>query len=718
MSELKEDSLKVSKSDITESDNAIDPTLLRPLHITKRGDCQPGKLKQPSNGEFVCRPMRLGLGAAPISHSRISSSDKSNYALSDRVNDGTSERSSVKSSRPSMLSRLSQKLIPSSITFAQDNSSIQIKNVVVPQLRRKSTDRNGILDMVFAVCLVDFHHVRGPEILWWRSNYLKDTIPDQGLFKHLPFQALPDGSHLFTETFSNFNLVYDFRGNVSLDDKNDFDHFQGNPNHLETLFGCSCVRQIKTTDMSAKELARNNDITRSIVQKAVVVITRKQPIFTKIKEKLSIITESYFGQRDFDDCSLLDSLFDNLNSTFKLGDDELPLSIKRPQTQNSSEDLLREQRYEEQEEYFVNLNLRGILFHFKTNMLVILKALLLEKKVLIYSNNDLELLTQFQNNIIALIPNLLKNLDLCGSPLCDYTEKYSPLEKPSSLKTNDRMSMLRFFGLPLQIFSTKGSFWTPYLPLQQIDELEADTFMVGCSNLIIAHQLPNYKVDLLVNLDDYTVTYPTEKTDDLRLTQMDKKFISVLLSTSQREDAYFGSDDYIRYQFEDYIRGLLATTKYYQYVQKFQMQPPGFDQTANINLGDLKSYGSSFTLLWFATKNYGIWNATCDDLVFNFHTPQHIAVELSSGESGYFSGFLSSLKKSQTSTKTNTVKSGLYFSHTKEPQKFISLKESDLNESKVATENDSNFLVVESEIHSEPKTYWSWAFSKKGAESN
>ncbi|KAM9915742.1 hypothetical protein OXX59_010414, partial [Metschnikowia pulcherrima] len=103
--------------------------------------------------------------------------------------------------------------------------------------------------------------------------------------------------------------------------------------------------------------------------------------------------------------------------------------------------MLVPEKYEAQEEYFVNLNLS-------------------------YSNNNLELLTQFQNNMIALVPNLINNLELSGCPLSDYTEKNSPLEKPTTLKTNDRMSMLRFFGLPLQIFNTKGSFWNPYLPLQ------------------------------------------------------------------------------------------------------------------------------------------------------------------------------------------------------------------------------------------------------------
>ena len=687
------------------SDDENDPKMLQGLFLTKRAEHHLAKPEATANGEFVCRPIRLRLASAGLGVVRRASEDRSSLQNSTHhsefISDRYSERSSDKSSRMSMLSRLSRRLVSSFQPTAQDNtSSIEIKNVAPPVLRRYSTsDPDGILEMIFAVCLVDFHHAHGPEVLWWRSNYIKDWTPDQNLFRHLPFQALPDGSHLFTETFSNFNLVYDFRSGTSLDDKSDNDTFQGNPNHIETLFGCSCVRQIKTADMSQDEVARNKDITRSIVQKAVVVITRKQPIFTKIKEKLSIITQTYFEQNDFNDYVLLGSLFENLNRTFKLRDDALPVSIKRPQSLDISEDLLREQRYEEQEEYFVNLKLRGILFLFKNDMLVILKALLLEKKVMVYSNNDLELLTQFQNNLIALIPNLLGNLDLCGSPLCDYTEKHSPLQKPTSLKTNDRMSMLRFFGLPLHIFSTKGSFWNPYLPLQQIDELSAESFMVGCSNLMIAKKLMKYQIDLLVNLDDSTVLFPTGKGEDLKLSQMDKKFMSVLLSTTQNEDAYVGSDDYIRYQFEDYVRSLLATTKYYQYVEKFKNQPPGFDSAVDMNPENLKSFGSAFVERWSTTKNYEIWNAQCDDLIFNFHPPVHTAARLSSGVSGYLSGLFSSFKKTKIPFKLSD-KAVLYFSHQKEPQKFIPDEEQEPGKE------------AKNEAKSEQKSYWNWDFKQ------
>lgn len=642
---------------------------LRPLRIQKRPETNSApasrQSSRPTSDDFVCRPMRLGLSLTVS-------------AWKEQKERKTSTSSEAPSS---VLSHSHSR-----------HSSIQIKNLpIVQSPRRKSqADLSQLDNMVFALCLVDFHHVRGPEVQWWRSDY---HARNDNLFRNLPFQALPDGSHLFEETFSNFNLVYDFKNAVSLDDLADVDLFRGNPNHLETLFGCLCVRQVKTSDLSSEELERNKDITRLIVQKAVVVITRKQPIFTKIKEKLSIITHSFFQQTNFSNFDLLESLFDNLNDLFKLLGEE-DFVVKDDPT-----DLAANER---QEEYFVNLNLREILAEFKNDMLVILKALLLEKRVLIYSNNNLELLTQFQNNLIALIPNLLNNLELSGSPLIDYTEKYSPLQKPTSLKTNDRRSFLSFFGLPLQVFNTKGSFWNPYLPLQQLEELSAKTFMVGCSNLLIVNQLASFKVDLLVNLDTRQVTYPMTRPEELRLSTLDKKFISILLSTNRSRESYIGSDDYIRYQFEDYIRSMLAATRFSQYVERFHVAPPGFDTQADKNLGNLKNFNHQFITAWFETENYKIWNAVCDEFIFNFHDPAHIASGMSEGALYNFSGLFSSFKKAPQPTLSLSERANQYFSHAQKPQKFLS----DESEGQDHTPN------LEPKKSNSSKTGWGWGFKK------
>ncbi|KAI5956696.1 hypothetical protein KGF57_003416 [Candida theae] len=528
--------------------------------------------------------------------------------------------------------------------------SIQIRNL--PIKRNSEASTHSVLsvksghnsdhavdqedDMIFAMCVVDFHHQRGPEIQWWRSNYHPNYTPD--LFRNIPFQALPDGSHLFEETFSNFNLVYDFCQGKSIDDFDSLNEYQGDPRHLKTLFGCSCVRQVRTSELSAEERERNKDITRSMVQKAVVVIVRKQPIFPKIKEKLSIITKSYFLQESLQNTEVLDHLFDNLNSQYKLVDNELHVDL------------------EQEEEYYVNLDLRSSILKFKSKFMIIFKALLLEKKILIYSTDNLENLTQFQNNLISLIPNLINNLDDSGCPLIDYVETNGPLQKPQSLISNNRASMLRFFGLPLQIFTTKNSFWNPYVPLQQLSELKVKSFMIGCSNLLFVNQATSYGVDVLINLDTNEVTYPKtlSQPDYLTLTNPDKKFINHITSTIHPDSKdYIGNDDYIRYQFEDYINSLISVIRYHQYAKRFFQPPPGF-AADDANEGSIDDFSKSYIREWEKTENFQIWNAMADEFVFNFIEPVHIGHSLKQQGGGSINrniaNFFTTLKlKSQTS---------------------------------------------------------------------
>ena len=50
---------------------------------------------------------------------------------------------------------------------------------------------------------------------------------------------------------------------------------------------------------SSELLNRPADVTRSTIQKALVVLARK-PVFGPIREKLGVVTRAYFLQRDFE----------------------------------------------------------------------------------------------------------------------------------------------------------------------------------------------------------------------------------------------------------------------------------------------------------------------------------------------------------------------------------------------------------------------------------
>ena len=62
--------------------------------------------------------------------------------------------------------------------------------------------------------------------------------------------------------------------------------------HPTTIFGISCNRQMKAEDL----LVKNEEVTRSTVQKAVVVLASK-PLFGPIRDRLGVVTQALFEQR-------------------------------------------------------------------------------------------------------------------------------------------------------------------------------------------------------------------------------------------------------------------------------------------------------------------------------------------------------------------------------------------------------------------------------------
>jgi hypothetical protein len=115
---------------------------------------------------------------------------------------------------------------------------------------------------------------RGPEVEHWIGVEKEGDISDWPL---LPFLALTDGAHSYSEDFSYFTLK----------------HTKG-PNAPTTLFGISCTRQLDSREL----IERPPDVTRSTVQKAVVVIADSPTVFFgHLKQQLSAVTQAWFAQR-------------------------------------------------------------------------------------------------------------------------------------------------------------------------------------------------------------------------------------------------------------------------------------------------------------------------------------------------------------------------------------------------------------------------------------
>ncbi|KAH3668363.1 hypothetical protein OGAPHI_002117 [Ogataea philodendri] len=479
---------------------------------------------------------------------------------------------------------------------------------------------------VIGLCIVDFDHVKGPEIEYWLDdktneyNQASMAAKFSKIWPQLPFQGLPDGAHLFDETFTNFTLVYDEKLQTCPPLPAEQTSSETN---LITLFGCACVRQL-----NSNELQDGADFKRSVIQKSVVLITR-YPIPIQLKEKLSIITTSYFNQHDFHDKSIIKALYDNLaivynSHGFEVEDDDLYDTVVNP----ASTKIIKES------DFYTGLNLKELVTMFKRNLLVIFKGVLLEQRILVYSKN-LNRLSNFQYSLLSLIPNLLLSLSDSGTPLTGL--EAGSIEKPTSLRSSDRHSMLAFMGLPLQIFS-KGGFFQPYLTLQQMDYLtnpNTKWYLVGCSNDIILDQKSRL-ADLVVNLDDSSVEIvDASLKDKLALSATDRRFIDSLseevlatddttvnLANSPMDSqSYRGGDDFIRYNFEDYLIGMLSCLKYDSFRKTSKLE--NLHQLSSFT-NEVEYFGNSFVAAFKATNAYRIFDRGTDDELFNFFEPKHV----------------------------------------------------------------------------------------------
>ncbi len=106
-------------------------------------------------------------------------------------------------------------------------------------------------------------------------------------------------------------------------------------------------------------LVRPADVTRSTVQKAVVVIADSPQYFGVLRERLSVVTKAWFAQREFTDVEILRRFQESLADEKKRG-------------------LMHEDQDRDQ---YLGLSLRELVREFKWQTLVLLKCCLLQPKV-------------------------------------------------------------------------------------------------------------------------------------------------------------------------------------------------------------------------------------------------------------------------------------------------------------------------------------------------
>ncbi|CAK7275227.1 hypothetical protein SEPCBS57363_006573 [Sporothrix epigloea] len=470
-------------------------------------------------------------------------------------------------------------------------------SIVEPQQSPSST--HGFTPLL---CVVDFHHARGPEAEMWfgASNVAQDPAVHYN-WPLLPFMALSDGAHASTEEFSYFTLLKPAAADTP----------------ATSLFGIACTRQIDAAQLRN----RPADVTRSTVQKAVVIIADSPQYFGMLKERLSIVTKAWFDQREFTDVDILRRFQEALAEEKARG--------------TLGGGGLRAANEEEDRDQYLGMSLRELVHEFRWQTLVLLKCCLLQPKMLFFGSRC-EHLCMMQFSLVSLIPGLLRNLQDCAGPeLNSYSEN---LKKPTTLRTSDRGSLLTYMGLPLQIFG-KGSLFGPYTPLQQLDVLAdvgTKSYVVGSTNSLLLQQRDRYS-DILINLDDKTVNITsTALRTALQLSASDRRWMDFI--TQEVNDTwdeanpgrpktmgYVGSEEFIRLQFEEYLLSLLSAVKYHNYITIVNARtgrvpvPP----LPHIEGDPSNDFGAEFVGSWSRTENYKLWNANTDSHIFEFVEPKH-----------------------------------------------------------------------------------------------
>ncbi|KAH0551250.1 hypothetical protein GP486_007452, partial [Trichoglossum hirsutum] len=449
----------------------------------------------------------------------------------------------------------------------------------------------------------------GPEVESWFGVEDGSDPAIENEWPLLPFMALSDGAHTATEDFSYFTLRHEAVGEQP----------------ASSLFGISCTRQMDANEL----ISRPKDVTRSTVQKAVVVIADSPQFFGYLRERLSMVTNAWFAQRDFTKMDII-----------KVSDREKPWDEEQlnvaQKFQESLSQTLRD--YGEDKDQYLDsqstgLPLRELIHEFKHQTLVLFKCCLLQPKgQMLFFGSRCERLCMIQFALISLIPGLIRNLQDCADPELNNYERN--LVKPTTLKTSERTSLLSFMGLPLQIFG-KGSLFGPYTPLQQLDLL-ADrgtrSYLVGSTNSLLLQQKDRY-CDMLINLDESTINISsTSLRAALALSVADRRWIDFLTQTvndtwneanpsQPKTMGYVGSEEFIRLQFEEYMLSMISSVKYHIYSEAHPDEPRSL--LPNIDGDPSNDFGADWVDAWMRTDNFKIFHNYTDSHLFDIVEPRH-----------------------------------------------------------------------------------------------
>jgi hypothetical protein len=373
----------------------------------------------------------------------------------------------------------------------------------------KPNDSND--NPILLVAVVAFHHKKGSiieylhpnkeEIIKTHYEYLTSISDNQidktidDILNQLTYFCLPDAVHNTNED-SQFFFIQNFK---------------------TILYGISCYKQIKTNSVEV-----DDENTRACVQKAICIVS-KLPLFGQIYSKLNSTISAFFDQYTLKDKLILEQLWANYEC----------LSFKNI---NINEILM-------------SFSLRKLIMFCKEKIFIILKCILMEKKIVVYSHVSNKICS-FILSLISLIPgNFLFNLSI-GNSVKNY------------------MNSINKLGLPLKVFNSEVKVF-PLFTLFDFNMLDGlKGFLIGTTNQMILNHT-KIKFDIAINLDTQKIMISNEIPEKiLKITKNEKNLYSViynkmkdnysveenwLINMNYYDTIFEGSDDFIRNEFKNYF---------------------------------------------------------------------------------------------------------------------------------------------------------------------
>ncbi|KAJ1921840.1 hypothetical protein IWQ60_006671 [Tieghemiomyces parasiticus] len=451
-------------------------------------------------------------------------------------------------------------------------------------------------DMVLGLLVVGFHHQQGPIIEYIYpplddptcrlSPYIHTKrLPRKSTDSHasgspeytdtfelieswssLPFYALPEGAHKHDEDICYFHLP------TLASAEEGAPAVAARPSAAPTaVFGISSYRQINSNDL----VVRTSDITRTFVQKAVVLILAK-PVFAYVQDQIADISHLYFGQRDFTRTDILQTFYRQIVH-------HLAPPIPR--------------------EYYTSKTTLGFLTTcFKHHALTLVKLVLAGAKLL-FVDDKAEHLCRFQYSLLSIFPYALTAL-----PWRLFAARDLPVGGRTVAAGGRLIDHIEFFD--------RHSLLEPYFSMVELKQVESPDLvscLAGTSNEWVAKNASK-NFDVLVDLRAGRLDYVNEAMAEVgALTAADRRFMGRL--AKQREaggpprpsrksrasfDEYVADDyreDQLRALFQDYVERFLTT---YQWSRA---------QRSAISLPEALrgDFGAAFVDAWDHTLTRRVW---------------------------------------------------------------------------------------------------------------